>query len=255
MGPSSVMLSRPAPKLSEMDVLRHEAQMGREGTRSPVQAAMSAPAQVIAADAEVSEAAARMLDQELGALPVVDGARLIGIITTRDVLGFQARRRSPPSMAAWPARAKDVMMRSPQVVREDDDLLDAVARMVRKGVRHLPVVDGEGRAVGMLSDADVRSAAGDLSRVGTNDSEANPRVRAMKVAHAMTAPALIAHQDEPLPEVARHFLDWRVSALRVVNETERVVGIISYLDLLDAVYSHFWDIPGKETPGASPNAP
>jgi CBS domain-containing protein len=230
--------------LSERDILRHQAMTGaREGARSPVADAMSTPAEVVDIDADVAEAAARMLDREIGCLPVVHGERLLGIITSRDILGYEARRRFPPSTAQWPARARDIMTARPQVAREDDMLLDAVSRMVQYGVRHLPVVDGEDRAVGILSDRDVRTAIGDPTRAADRDQATD--IRTMKVAHVMTSPALLAHADEALPMVARNFLQWRVGALPVVDEQEKVVGIISYLDLLDAVYSHFWDAAGK----------
>jgi CBS domain-containing protein len=231
--------------ITERDVLRHEARVGgREGARSPVRAAMSSPAVAVDADAEVAEAAARMLDRGIGCLPVLHGGRLFGVLTSRDILGYQARRRLPPSASAWPAHARDVMT-APAAVQEDDDLLDAVARMVQKGVRHLPVVDGEGRVVGLLNDHDVRSALGDPTRTGLGDEGASRTVRAMKVAHAMTSRPLVARDDEPLPTIARHFLDWRVTVLPIVDEQDRLVGVISYLDLLDTVYSHFWDVPGK----------
>jgi CBS domain-containing protein len=232
--------------LSERDILRHEAKVGgREGSRARVEAAMSAPAEVVEIDTELAEAAARMLDREIGCLPVVREGRLVGIITGRDVLGYQARRRSPPSSAPWPARARDVMTVGPTVVREDDDLLDAVGRMLKRGVRHLPVVDGEGRVVGMLSDRDVRTAVGDPTRADAGDAAEGRRMKTMKVSHAMTAPPLVAREGETLPAIARHFLDWRVGALPVLDAEERLVGIISYLDLLDRVYSHFWDVAGK----------
>jgi acetoin utilization protein AcuB len=227
--------------LSEGDILRHEARVGgREGARSRVDAAMSSPAEVVDMDAEISEAAALMLDREIGCLPVVHGRRLRGIVTRGDILGYQVRHRSPLATTLWPARAMDVMTAAPVVVREDDDLLDAVARMLKRGVRHLPVIDGEGRVVGMLSDRDVRSAVGDPTRVDLED--VGGRIESLKVSHAMTAPPLVARQDEPLPAIARHFLDWRVGALPVLDDEDHIVGIISYLDLLDRVYSHFWDV-------------
>jgi len=235
---------RLAGVITERDILRYEARVGgREGARDSVRAAMSAPAEVVDIDGDLAEAAARMLDQGFGCLPVVSGGRLMGMLTTRDILGYEARRRFPPSVGAWPARARDVMTPAPLVAREDDDLLDAVARMVKHGLRHLPVVDGEARVLGMLSDRDVRTAIGDpRQRIDTPDR----RIRALKVAHAMSAPALVARHDEPVPAIARHFLDWRVGALPVVDEHERLIGIISYLDLIDAVYAHFWDLPRAE---------
>ena len=43
----------------------------------------------------------------------------------------------------------------------DDRLMDALARMAARNIRHLPVIDGQGVVVGMLSERDVRTAIGD----------------------------------------------------------------------------------------------
>jgi CBS-domain-containing membrane protein len=224
--------------LSGGDILRHEAKVGgREGARARIAEAMSSPAEVIDMEADLSEAAARMLDGGIGCLPVVQGNRLRGIITSADILGYQARRRVPGS--SWPAQARDVMTVAPMVAEDNEDLLEAVALMLKLGVRHLPVVDSEGRVVGMLSDRDVRSAVGDPSELALSDEEAPERLRTMKVSQAMSAPALTVRQEEPLAAVTRHFLDWRVGALPVLDDQDKVVGIISYLDMLDRVYAHF----------------
>jgi CBS domain-containing protein len=233
--------------LSQGDILRHESKVGgREGARSRVEAAMSAPAEVIDIDAELSEAAARMLDRGIGCLPIVQGSRLMGIITSTDILGFQARRRAPAA-AAWPVRARDVMTVAPMVAEQDDQLLAAVTMMLKLGVRHLPVVDEEGRVAGMLSDRDVRSAVGDPTQLSPGGEEGPERIRTMTVAQAMSTPALVVRQDEPLAAITRHFLDWRVGALPVLDDEDKLVGIISYLDMLDRVYAHFSEAGGEAT--------
>src|SRR5436190_13844377 len=64
--------------LSEGDILRHEAKLGaRKGTRAPVKDAMSSTVETVDIDADVSEAAARMLDRGISSLPVVSGGRLL----------------------------------------------------------------------------------------------------------------------------------------------------------------------------------
>jgi CBS domain-containing protein len=231
--------------ISERDILRHEAKVGaKEGARDRVESAMSTPVEVVDIDSDLSDASAKMLDRRIGCLPVVKDDRLVGIITTQDILGHQARRRYPA--AAWPAHAEDVMTGAPKTAGPGENLLDVVARMRRERVRHLPVVDEQMHVVGMLSDRDVRAAVGDPRRAAAGDAEAAAQVRFMKVADAMSTPALVGRQDEPLPEIARHFLDWRVGALPIVDAQERLVGIVSYLDVLDAVYAHYWDMPSKD---------
>jgi CBS domain-containing protein len=254
--------------LSESDVLRYEAREGlREGARAPVRMAMSAPAVVVSPDLDVEEAAGRFLDRRIGCLPVVEAGRLVGLLTKTDLLGHQARRQWVSPSEEGPALVTDIMRQSPEVVREDDDLLIAVARMSERGIRHLPVIDGERRVIGVLSDRDVRTVLGDPSRTvgavgvegddeGASEADAGGRleVHLLKVAHVMTAPPLVVRASEPLPAVARHFLDWRVGALPVVDEDERLVGMVSYLDVLGATYHLLYEVPragGRADGGAA----
>jgi CBS domain-containing protein len=117
--------------LSQTDVLRHRS-APEEGVRQRVAAAMSQPAEVIGPEADLAEASARMLDRRLGCLPVVDSGRLIGIVTTSDILAVhvQATRAAPA-----PITVADVMTRAPHTARPEDNLLDAIVRMSRAGDR------------------------------------------------------------------------------------------------------------------------
>ena len=122
------------------------------------------------------------------------------------------------------------MTREPVTVASDDTLLDAAARMADRNVRHLPVVDGERHVVGILSDRDVRTVVGDWLRP-FRPSDAVVRARTYRVGDAMTRDVLVVNQDAPFDEVVRVFTDQRVGAVPVVDDTERLVGIISYVDV------------------------
>ena len=122
------------------------------------------------------------------------------------------------------------MTREPVTVASDDTLLDAAARMADRNVRHLPVVDGERHVVGILSDRDVRTVVGDWLRP-FRPSDAVVRARTYRVGDAMTRDVLVVNQDAPFDEVVRVFTDQRVGAVPVVDDTDRLVGIISYVDV------------------------
>jgi len=122
------------------------------------------------------------------------------------------------------------MTREPVTVASDDTLLDAAARMADRNVRHLPVVDGERHVVGILSDRDVRTVVGDWLRP-FRPSDAVVRARTCRVGDAMTRDVFVVNQDAPFDEVVRVFTDQRVGAVPVVDDTERLVGIISYVDV------------------------
>jgi CBS domain-containing protein len=126
--------------------------------------------------------------------------------------------------------ARMLMTHAPVTAAADDNLLDAIARMEDRNVRHLPVVDGERHVVGMLSDRDVRTVVGDAARPLRPD-DARVRIHSLRVGDAMTRDAFVVGQDAPFAEVAKVFTDQRVGAVPVVDEADRLVGIISYVDV------------------------
>jgi CBS domain-containing protein len=99
------------------------------------------------------EAAQRMVERRVGSILIVDGERLIGILTERDVLRVFAR-------GEFEALVDDVMTRNPETAEPDETLAQARLVMLHGGFRHLPVVDG-GRLVGMLSMRDLFAAGDD----------------------------------------------------------------------------------------------
>ena len=122
------------------------------------------------------------------------------------------------------------MTRAPATAAADDSLIDAAARMADRNVRHLPVVDGDRHVVGILSDRDVRTLVGDSSR-SLHPTDALVRMQSLRVADAMTRDAFVVRQDAPFAEVVRVFTDQRVGAVPVIDEADRLVGIISYVDV------------------------
>jgi CBS domain-containing protein len=99
--------------------------------------------------ATVVEAALMMKQQNIGALLVVDGSRLIGIFTERDALfRVLAQGRDPMN-----TRLADVMTTQPQTIHPDEPFVHALRIMNEGGFRHLPVVEFD-RPLGMVSVRD-----------------------------------------------------------------------------------------------------
>jgi CBS domain-containing protein len=100
------------------------------------------------ASTPLQAAAERMCDRGIGAILVLSGESVAGILTERDVLRAVAQGGvEGTSVAAW-------MTRDPETVAPDESLSNAAGLMVRGGYRHLPVVDGT-RAVGIVSIRDL----------------------------------------------------------------------------------------------------
>ena len=100
-------------------------------------------------DDTLVDAAGQMNCYQIGALPVYDERKLIGIVTERDLTAAIAEGIDPAT-----TRVVEFMTEQPVTVGPDDDLELAARRMAELGVRHLPVVDG-GRLVGVLSMRDL----------------------------------------------------------------------------------------------------
>lgn len=220
--------------LTERNILTQRAETGSlSGT---VRDAMTTAIEVTSPDEPIENAAARMAVNRIGCLPVVSAGELVGILTTTDILGGVAvcDIGPLPTQAASPRLdVRSIMTPDPVRVTADDRLADAAARMVQRGVRHLPVVDGDDRVIGMLSDRDLRASLGD-SRRWLDADEAERREQTLRVAHAMTQnPTTVTLAASP-DDLVAIFLDDRVGAVPVVDAEEHLIGIVSYIDVLAA---------------------
>jgi CBS domain-containing protein len=124
-----------------------------------VQQTMTSNPTSVRPDLPVSEAARVMRSEDVGSLPVVEGDRLVGVVTDRDIaVRVVAEGKDPDAVAVAEIQSTD-----PVTVNPDQDLREALVQMARHQVRRLPVV-ADGRLVGVLAQADVaREAGGSLT--------------------------------------------------------------------------------------------
>ncbi len=183
------------------------------------------------------EAVGRLLENRIGALPVVSGKHLVGIVTETDFLRLFER------CARWPAGqepgdvAVDACMSSPVLTTAPpEDLLDAAESLLSSHVRHLPVV-AEGELVGMLSDRDLRRGLARLMREDREVEErGSGRVPRMTVEEVMSRPCMTIKSGHSLRAAAHMLVECRIGALPVLRNGQ-MVGIVSQTDLLE----HFRD--------------
>lgn len=96
-------------------------------------------------------AAQAMEELNVGAIPVCEGDRLVGMVTDRDiVLRLVAQERN-----AGTTQLKDVMTTDVQWTREGESIDEVLQQMSRAQIRRLPVLDDDKRLVGILSLGDV----------------------------------------------------------------------------------------------------
>jgi CBS domain-containing protein len=114
----------------------------------------------VSPDTPVTELAKLMRDHDVGAIPIGENDRLVGMVTDRDIV---CKGLAHDSFDARQATAREVMTATIHCCREDDDLAKAVRHMEELKVRRLPVINKSKRMVGILSLGDVsHSAPGDL---------------------------------------------------------------------------------------------
>ena len=112
---------------------------------------MTAKIEDIAADATLMQAAKKMKLLDIGAIPVSENDRLVGIITDRDIaVRAVAEGRDPKKVPVREAMSRDICF-----CYEDQSVESAAKLMEEKQVRRLPVFDRSDRAIGMVSLGDL----------------------------------------------------------------------------------------------------
>ena len=118
---------------------------------------MTRNVQTVRPDQPVQEAASFMLSADAGSIPVTENDRLIGMITDRDIAVRGVAKGYGPDTPVRELMTNDLV-----ILRIDDNVEDAAAKMSSSQVRRLPVVDQDERLCGIVS-------LGDLSRESDSD--------------------------------------------------------------------------------------
>jgi len=116
-----------------------------------VREAMTSKPCTIDADKDVAYAAKMMKDEDVGVAPIVDGDQLVGVLTDRDIaVKVVAEGKDPQTTKVREVASTNVVTIDPQ-----QDLDEALRTMAQHQVRRLPVVEEDGKIVGVLAQADV----------------------------------------------------------------------------------------------------
>lgn len=125
----------------------------------------------------------------------------------------------------WSYATRDV-----RTVPSTGTLRDVIQLMATGGFRHLPVVDGQGALVGIVSDRDVRRL---LPSPGTDPREVDRSLAETRVVDVMTRDPITLHPDASMIAAIEKVLEHRVGALPILREG-RLVGILTRSDILRA---------------------
>lgn len=124
-----------------------------------VQEVMTTRVESVSPTTTLRTAARKLSDLGVGALPVIDNGKLVGIITDRDVSVFAiAMGRDPQSTEIQKVMTKEVF-----TCKDSQDIADAAKIMEEHKIRRLAVLDGGDTVTGFLSVDDLARVSGDLA--------------------------------------------------------------------------------------------
>lgn len=176
---------------------------------------------------EIPEVARRLVGHHIGCVPVVEGDRLVGILTVADILRTFATLCSGRGLCEEvDPRLERLMSREPFWIRSSATLSNVQEAMARDEVHHLPVLSaarGRGELVGVVSDTDVRRAQG------------CGRQPDYPVAEFLTPQPAVASASTRASDAAALLVRDRIGSLPIVADPAgnwTLTGIVTKVDLL-----------------------
>jgi len=160
----------------------------------------------IDADKSVAYAAKMMREEDVGVAPIIEGEKLIGLLTDRDIAVRVAAQGRDPNQV----KVRDVASTRLVTIHPQQDLDEALRIMAKHQVRRLPVVEEDGRLVGVVAQADI-AREGDDSKTGQlveEISESGGQMSSFEEGQQFGAPIegpqvvepIIQHEEPQLPE-------------------------------------------------------
>jgi CBS domain-containing protein len=194
---------------------------------------MRAPVICVESDEEGTVAARHMIEQRIGALPVLEHGRLVGIVTeTNLVSAFRDLCRDPAHADELDRPVEEVMKSLVVTLVPDDTLDDAVLCCRDWRVRHIPVLEGED-LVGIVSDRDIRLSLGRALVEDAREADRGGAPRGPdRIRDVMSRDVVTIHPQEALSRAVTLMLQHHVSALPVELDG-MLVGIATRTDILE----------------------
>lgn len=127
--------------------------------------------------------------------------------------------------------AKSLMSNKVITVEDVSPIVTASDLMKKHHVRHLPVMNQEGRLVGMICDRDIERA--EKIKFDKNISDNLTSNSAPRVESFMSWPIKIIDENTPIADIAKLMIDEKISALVVNSSTKNLKGIITTEDMLE----------------------
>ncbi len=208
--------------ITDKDVLRVMGS-SRYGKKLPsslhVSTAMSRDVLTCTPDASLADAVKLMRAHRIKSLPVVNGTKVVGMLTATDVLKALVDSQVP---------VKQLMTKEVCTVSPAERAVHARRLMLDRGISRIVVVDG-GRLVGILTERQLGRALGAFRAAA--DARQASRVRNLLVGDVMTQRVVSISPEATAGEAASRMLEHGFSGMPVV-EGEKLAGIVTKTDLI-----------------------
>lgn len=150
-------------------------------------------------------------------------------------------------------KVKEIMTKEVVSVKPDDNVHDALATLFKMRISGLPVIDAQGKLVGMFTEKEILShiLPSYIEKVGRFIYEENPKstkkkfaeLNKVKVSQLMRRDVVTTAEDTGLCEVARIMLTQKARRLPVVDKTGKVTGIVARGDIVKSYAREMgWEI-------------
>jgi CBS domain-containing protein len=172
---------------------------------------------------QLDEVARLMLENGIGSVPVMNGDKMVGIVSKADFVTLAV------GIAFDKITVKEIMTKDLTVVSPTERLVHARRQMKEYHVGRLPVVDDE-KIVGMVTSKDLMRAFIDF-RKKVPEKYQKSQIKEVLVEDIMSSNPTFTSKDATISEVAKIMMETGFNGLPVV-EDEKVVGIITQTDIL-----------------------
>lgn len=176
-------------------------------------------------NASVYEAIHLMVVNDITGLPVVDGSRLVGIISEKDVLKLLY------DVEFLAGRVGDYMTIDVLTFDEEDNLADVCQCLIDNNFRRVPVLHGE-NLVAIITRADLIRANKYKFRPAVPHDTSTSHPNFLLAKHVMTCGLLTVRRNTPVYTAMELIANGNITGLPVVDDSMKLVGIVSEKDLL-----------------------
>jgi CBS domain-containing protein len=244
---ASALVATGVITIEDVEIVKYTHRQPRPLPRDTVADVMTRSVIAVHRDTPVGELVRMLVFRDYRSLPVIDeGGRLIGMITNTDLVdraGLRARvellaalgsRALEDELVRSGARAKtagDVMSQAVAAVGPDESLDRAAHLMVERQVKRLPVLDTDGRLIGIVSRLDILKAIGEGYPV-PDRPEPHPPNELRTIRDLMRTDVIAVPAEASLGEIVDAVSASSLNRAVVVDAGRRVLGVVSDADIL-----------------------